>query len=202
VYDLRDDRWLKNIKQLGIIEKRVVLTFDDGPSRQLPEILKILKEKGVQAYFFWQSKLLYPLRPWKKVIEDGHIIGSHGENHKNLTKLSYREQFQQIKGSVEKIERITGEEVQFFRPPFGQYNENTMVILGELGLTPMMWEISSYDWENKRIPEKIVSDVVDHAMDGSIILLHETKQTVKILPILINRLRDRGFEVGLIQKEE
>jgi peptidoglycan/xylan/chitin deacetylase (PgdA/CDA1 family) len=198
VYDLRDERWLKNIQQLGIVEKRVVLTFDDGPSRQLPEILKILKEKDVKAYFFWQSRLLYPLRPWKKVIEDGHVIGSHSENHKNLTELTYGEQFQQIKGSVEKIERITGEEVRFFRPPFGQYNENTMDILLKLELIPVMWEISSYDWAHKASPESIVDNVVDHAMDGSIILLHETKQTVKSLPILIDRLKERGFELGLM----
>lgn len=198
MYDLKDDRWLKNRKQLGYLANKVVLTFDDGPSRQLTAILNILKEKNVPAHFFWQSKLLYSSRPWKRVIEEGHDIGSHAFNHKNLITLSYQEQMQQIKNSVTKIEGITGEKVRYFRPPFGRYNEDTIDVLKELGLIPVMWEISSFDWVNKVTPENIITNVVDYTMDGSIILLHETKQTVTILSSLIDGLREKGFEFSLI----
>ncbi|QOY35494.1 polysaccharide deacetylase family protein [Anaerobacillus isosaccharinicus] len=199
MYDLKDERWVKNVQKLNGAGKKVVLTFDDGPSRQLPEILAILKEKNVVAHFFWLSKLLYPERPWIKVLEEGHKIGSHTKNHKNLIRLTYEKQYRQIKNSVKKIEAITGVKVRYFRPPFGQYNENTLDILAKLEVIPVMWEISSYDWEHKASPERIVDNVVSYARDGSIILLHETKQTVIALPKIIDGLRRRGFEFSLIE---
>lgn len=199
MYDLKDERWLKNVQKLDAFGKKVVLTFDDGPSRQLPAILTILKEKNVLAHFFWQTKLLYRERPWRRVLGDGHEIGSHTENHKDLTRLTYEEQYRQIKNSVMRIEAITGVRVRYLRPPFGQYNENTLDILAKLELIPVMWEISSYDWEHKASPERIVDNVVSHSRDGSIILLHETKQTVIALPEIIDGLRRRGFEFSLIE---
>ncbi|RXI99905.1 polysaccharide deacetylase family protein [Anaerobacillus alkaliphilus] len=195
MYDLQDQRWIKNSKQLdSSIEMKVVLTFDDGPSRQLNRILDILRDRKVSAIFFWQSKLLYKERPWKRVIEEGHAIGAHTYSHKNLVKLRRDQQLKQIKMNISQIEDITGYKVNYFRPPFGQYNEDTMSILDELDLIPMMWEISSYDWENKLTPNRIIYNVVENIMDGSIILLHELEQTVTILPQLIDEVRGKGFE--------
>ncbi|WP_071394725.1 polysaccharide deacetylase family protein [Bacillus tuaregi] len=198
MYDLQDNRWVKNSNQIKPTEKKVVLTFDDGPSRSLTAILDILKEKDVKAIFFWQSRLVHKQRPWKRVLLEGHKIGSHAQNHKNLVKLCNEQQYQQIKGSVEKINNMTGAQVQFFRPPFGQYNEYTMSVLKELQLVPMLWEISSFDWELKHNPDKIICNVVNHLMDGSVILLHELEQTVAILPQLIDKIREHGYEFTVI----
>ncbi|WP_246031697.1 polysaccharide deacetylase family protein [Salibacterium salarium] len=51
MYDLKDDRWLLNLGEIQSADKKVVLTFDDGPSRILQEILDILKDKDVRAVF-------------------------------------------------------------------------------------------------------------------------------------------------------
>lgn len=198
MYDLKDDRWIKNSKQLRPTEKKVILTFDDGPSRQLNTILDILSDKHVQAMFFWQSQLLYKQRPWKRVLDEGHQIGAHTHKHKNLLKLKREQQYQQIKNNVDKIEEITQTKVQYFRPPFGQYNEDTLSILKDLDLLPILWEITSYDWINKATPKEIVCNVVKHVSMGSIILLHELEQTVAILPELIDEIRERGFEFSLL----
>lgn len=198
MYDLKDTRWIKNVKQIRKTVKKVVLTFDDGPSRHLNDILDILKDKNVQAIFFWQSRLLYKERSWKRVIDEGHRIGVHGHNHKNLTKLKYEQQYKEIKTSVDHIKEITEVNVQYFRPPFGRYNMDTMFILKDLNLVPVMWEITSYDWENKADPEQIICNVATHIMDGSIILLHELEQTVAILPQLIDSIREKGFGFTLL----
>jgi len=198
VYGLEDERWIKNCSQLKYSEKKVVLTFDDGPSRNLIKILDILNEKNVRAIFFWQAKLLHKERPWKRVFDEGHLIGSHAYSHKNLAKLNKEHQYKQIKYSIDKIEEITNSKVQYFRPPFGQYNEDTIVILKDLDLLPVMWEITSFDWENKNTAETIVDNVVEHIIDGSVILLHELKQTVEILPQLIDGIRAKGFEFTLL----
>lgn len=199
VYDLSDDRWVTNVKQIGETTKNVILTFDDGPSRQLDNMLDILDKKKVPAIFFWQSRLLNSSRPWKRVLDGGHKIGTHAHNHTNLTNLSFDEQYRQVKTSINIIEKVTGQKVEYFRPPFGQYNEDTIAILKELQLVPTMWEISSYDWDNKKNPEKIVSNVVDNIIDGSIILLHELKQTAEVLEQLIDEVRQKGFEFTLIK---
>lgn len=180
-------------------QKEVVLTFDDGPSRVLPEILTILKGEDIPAVFFWQSKLLYPARPWQQVLKEGHMIGSHSVKHRHLIKLDYDEQFKVMKQSISQLEKVTGQKVKYFRPPFGSFNEDTLLAAEELGLTTVMWRIASFDWELKENPREIISNVVDHLEDGAIILLHELQQTVQILPDLIHAIKDKGFEFSLLK---
>lgn len=151
-------------------KKTVVLTFDDGPGRVLPEILDILKKENVPAVFFWQSRLLYPQRPWKRVIEEGHQIGTHSSKHSNYVNLSPHEQVQDLSSSKTKIESIIGQEVKLFRPPFGQYNEHTIAAAKQLGLSTIMWRISAMDWELKEQPEQIIANVIENLEEGAIIL--------------------------------
>lgn len=179
-------------------KKTVVLTFDDGPGRVLPEILDILKKENVPAVFFWQSRLLYPERPWKRVIEEGHQIGTHSSKHSNYVNLSPHEQIQDLSSSKTKIESIIGQEVKLFRPPFGQYNEHTIAAAKQLGLSTIMWRISAMDWELKEQPEQIIANVIENLEEGAIILLHELTQTVEALPALIAEIRNKGYEFSLL----
>ncbi|WP_186577675.1 polysaccharide deacetylase family protein [Aquibacillus kalidii] len=179
-------------------QKSVVLTFDDGPSKVLPKILDILSQEKVPAVFFWQTKLLYEQRPWKRVLDEGHVIGTHTINHPNLQKLTYEQQYKQLASSKAKIEHITGQNVTYFRPPFGQYNNETIQAAKALQLTTVMWRIASIDWELKWNPHTIVDNVIENLEDGAIILLHELKQTVDVLPILIEKIRAKGYTFSLI----
>ncbi|MFE8699367.1 polysaccharide deacetylase family protein [Cytobacillus sp. FJAT-54145] len=192
-------------KDIGVITsiepkkaKSVVLTFDDGPSRVLPEILDVLREEKVRAVFFWQTRLLYSKRPWTRVLEEGHLIGTHSCKHRNLVKLSFNDQFQDLYSSILKLEDVTGIEVKYFRPPFGQYNQDTLLAAEKLHLTPVMWKIASMDWELKQDPNRIITNVVEHLEDGAIILLHELPQTLEVLKELIREIRSRGFEFSLL----
>lgn len=179
-------------------EKTVVLSFDDGPSKVLPEILDILKQQHVQAMFFWQSRLLYPARPWQRVLDEGHVIGTHSRKHRNLVQLSYEEQYQDIQNSLAHIEKITGNPIVFFRPPYGRFNSDTLQVADALGLTTVMWRIASMDWELKRDPSQIVRYVTENLEDGAIILLHELEQTVAILPQLITAIKEQGYSFSLL----
>lgn len=179
-------------------KKTVVLTFDDGPGRVLPKILDILKKENVPAVFFWQSRLLYPKRPWRRVIEEGHQIGTHSSKHSNYINLTPHEQIQDLSSSKTKIESIIGQEVKLFRPPFGQFNEHTIAAAKQLGLSTIMWRISSMDWELKEKPEQIIANVIENLEEGAIILLHELTQTVEALPALIAEIRNKGYEFSLL----
>lgn len=177
--------------------KSLILTFDDGPSSVLIPILDILKQHDVKAVFFWQSRLLYKRRPWKRVIDEGHIIGGHSLRHRDLTKLSREEQLADIESNKKYIESITGQKMKYFRPPYGQFNEDTLLALKKLEVIPFMWEVTGLDWEHKDNPEHISYNIRNHAGDGSIILLHELKQTVAILDELITELKDDGYTFEL-----
>ncbi|MGA5688975.1 polysaccharide deacetylase family protein [Cytobacillus pseudoceanisediminis] len=193
-----NDPDIKLFNEVHASKKTVVLTFDDGPGRVLPEILDILKKENVPAVFFWQSRLLYPQRPWKRVIEEGHQIGTHSSKHSNYVNLSPNEQVQDLRSSKTKIESIISQEVKLFRPPFGQYNEHTIAAAKQLGLSTIMWRISSMDWELKEQPEQIIANVIENLEEGAIILLHELTQTVEALPALIAEIRNKGYEFSLL----
>lgn len=192
VYDSKNPNVLTSIKSPH--QKSVILTFDDGPSRVLLPILDILQNENVPATFFWQSRLMFESRPWKRVLEDGHQIGTHSTKHLNMTKLSLEEQMKDLEQSVAKIEGITGTKVVYFRPPFGQYNDHTLSAAQALGLVPVLWRIASMDWELQNNPKQIISYVINHLEDGAIILLHELPQTLDVLPILIKEIKDQGYQ--------
>ncbi|WP_391503400.1 polysaccharide deacetylase family protein [Fictibacillus phosphorivorans] len=123
----------------------MILTFDDGPSSVLVELLDILKKHQVRALFFWQSKLLHVKRPWKRVIEERHMIGGHSLRHRVLTRLSYRDQLHDISTNLKQLESLTGQEMIYFRPPFGQFNEDTLDVLKKLNVMPFLWEVAGLD---------------------------------------------------------
>lgn len=183
-------------------KKSVILTFDDGPSKRLPQLLDILKQHDVQAMFFWQSHLLYPARPWQRLLDDGHVLGTHSMKHRNLIQLSYEKQYQDIHNSMLHIEKITGTPVVFFRPPYGNYNADTLRAAKALGLTTVMWRIASMDWELKEDPQQIIRYITENLEDGAIILLHELEQTVTILPQLIHAIKQQGYSFSLVDTND
>lgn len=196
MYNFKDERVITNLNELVHSKKRfVVLTFDDGPSKYLSEILAILAREEAVAMFFWQSRLLYDARPWRQTIEHGHLIGTHSHKHPNLVQLDYDQQKQELTTSKRVIEQIIKQPVRYFRPPFGQYNEHTIALAAKLDLITVMWEIASFDWILKDDPYQIVDNVINNIQDGSIILLHELEQTVQVLPTLIRRIKEEGYSL-------
>ncbi|WP_332695009.1 polysaccharide deacetylase family protein [Halalkalibacter lacteus] len=179
-------------------EKGIILTFDDGPSKYLDRFLDVLARDEVPAVFFWQSRLLHHKRPWKRVLEDGHIIGTHSNSHPNLVKLDFSQQMKEIQTSKSIIEDITGQQVRYFRPPFGQYNKDTIAVASNLQVEMVMWEISSFDWELKHAPNQIMENVTSRVQEGSIVLLHELEQTLCALPTLIKKVKEKGFKFSTI----
>ncbi|MFD1031974.1 polysaccharide deacetylase family protein [Metaplanococcus flavidus] len=202
MYDSQNPEILASVPNRNQGRKTVILTFDDGPGRVLPDILDILQDTDTPAVFFWQSRLLHKERPWKRVLAEGHQIGTHTVNHKNLTdNLTQQQQYDELEKSIDAIKRITGVPVKFFRPPYGQFNADTVQAAKQLDLKTVMWRIASMDWELKDDPGQIVANVVDHLEDGAIILLHELSQTLEILPQLIAAIKEQGYEFALLETE-
>ncbi|WP_165967236.1 polysaccharide deacetylase family protein [Jeotgalibacillus sp. S-D1] len=181
-------------------EKRIALTFDDGPEdTYTPEILDILKEKDVKATFFVTGQHVkeYPER-LKQIHDDGHVIGNHTWDHPSLPDLSDKELNKTIKTTTQEIESITGTKPDLLRPPFGEIEDRQAKLLHSQGYRMIMWTADSKDWMGISA-EEIVSRVKQDASPGVIALQHNYHasgdfETVKALPEIIDELRADGYE--------
>lgn len=107
------------------------------------------------------------------------------------------EQLHDITSNKRHIEQLTGQQMRYFRPPYGQFNEDTLKALKELNVVPFLWEVAGLDWEHKENPGHIVHNILNYAEDGSVILLHELKQTLRILDELLTELKAEGYSFEL-----
>lgn len=171
----------------------VLLSFDDGPTKYLPEILSVLRDEDVQGLFFWQSSLVEENVPWRRLLGEGHMLGGHADTHVMLPELSYEDQLGEIVTSKKRLEQLTGETLTRFRPPYGLYNDETMEIANGFGLDVVLWSVASWDWKHETNEAQIIENIRAHAKPGDIVLLHELPQTVDVLPELIRVLREKGL---------
>lgn len=174
---------------------KIAITFDDGPNaRYTPMLLDGLKERGVKATFFLigmniekdQNKEIV-----KRMHEEGHLIGNHTYHHVEITKVSNEEAYQEIMMTNKAIEDITGEEVEYMRPPFGVWQKG---LEKKIHVLPVMWSIDPLDWVTENVDE-IVNKVVTKAKENDIILLHDCySSSVKAALKIIDELTEKGFE--------
>lgn len=179
---------------------QVALTFDDGPSRTVtPKILRILKRKRVTASFFMLGERAIASPDLvDEVGLAGHDIGSHGWTHSSLRSLWKSQIRDEVCQTQAAIESASGIRPRYFRPPYGRYAPSALPLLGGLGYDVVLWSVDSEDWTPERDddPQAIARSVLHQARDGSIILLHDIESaTVEALPMIIDGLRERGFEL-------
>ena len=180
-------------------ENLCALTFDDGPSPYTPELLKTLDANGIKATFFLLGKnAAYYSDIARQVINAGHEIGNHSWSHPNLKKLGAEAQNWQI-AATDAVLRELGAAPVYMRPPYGSFDQRTVKIVEDLGMSVILWSMDSYDW--KRLPEnyaRIVSTRGTVYEDGSlrgIFLFHDIhKKTVDDLPRIISELKAGGCE--------
>lgn len=172
---------------------KIAITFDDGPSAHCTgRLLDGLKERGIKGTFFLigenaedNPKLV------KRLHEEGHLIGNHTYSHVEITRLSDEEAKKEITKTDEIISSITGEHVEYMRPPFGLWQEE---LEEELDVMPVMWSIDPLDWTTKNV-EEIVNKVVTEAEENDIILLHDCyDSSVDAALRIVDILKKKGFE--------
>lgn len=184
--------------------KKLALTYDDGPNDpHTLELLEVLAKHNVPATFFLIGRYVNQ-RPdiAREIVKAGHAVGNHTFSHPNLIFVSARK----TRNEIEKCQRAVGDAVgtesRLFRPPFGGRRPETLRIARGLGLEPIMWRVSGYDWKEK--PADYIEEKV-HARvrGGDVILLHDgghaafgadRSQTVIATDHLIRDLKSEGYE--------
>lgn len=182
-------------------EKMVVaLTFDDGPSiKHTPEILDILKEDNVKATFFIVGEYVkYYSGLTKRIFNERHIIGNHSYYHPDFKKISGEEAEEELTKTSLKIHKLTGKYPILFRPPYGHCNDTVNQVVKDLGFKMITWSVMTDDFNPDITTEEIIDDILNKLHPGAIIGLHdgggERTNTVKALPVIIERIRELGYE--------
>lgn len=177
-------------------EKKVALTFDCAwGSEDIPDILNTLREHDVKATFFiigvWAEKNPDEV---KMIADEGHDVANHSYSHYKMSSLNSSAIKSEILKCDRVLKKITGKDVELFRPPYGDYNNDVVRIARELNHYTIQWDVDSLDWKPGITAEEIKNRVLKKVNKGSIILFHnDTKHTAKILPEIITSLKQKGY---------
>src|SRR5438309_1705447 len=201
-----------NIDRLGGANKKIAISFDDGPDPQwTPKILDILKEKKAPGVFFIIGDQANK-RPdiLKREFAEGHEIGNHTFTHPKFDEISHTQIRWELNLTQRLIESTLDVKTILFRPPYGidhqpEYAEEVaqLPLAQEMGYLIVGQRIDPDDWSlrnGKPIPAKeIVESVLRQAGNGNIILLHDgggdRTQTIEALPQIIDALRNKGYQL-------
>lgn len=182
-------------------KKRMALTVNvDWGQEVLPGMLKVFEREGVKITFFltgrWAKK--YPEEA-KALADAGHEIANHGLKHDHPKQLSEWELTKLICDNGELLKSITGRCSPLFAPPYGEVDTRIAAVAARNGYKTVMWTIDTIDWRDPS-PEAIVQRVVGNAVPGAIVLMHPKPNTLKALPVMINQLKNKGYELVTVSK--
>ncbi len=178
-------------------EKKVALTFDAAwGADKTSKIIEILNNEGIKGTFFLVGFWVEANPDKVKEISDaGFDIGTHSNTHPKMSTLSSNQMASELSTSMELITKITGNPIRFFRPPFGDYNNQLLTTAAGLGLQTIQWDVDSLDWKGLS-GEQILERVKQSVTNGSIILCHNNSDHIlDALPLVISYLKAEGYSM-------
>jgi peptidoglycan/xylan/chitin deacetylase (PgdA/CDA1 family) len=154
--------------------KQLALTYDDGPNDpHTSRLLEVLAKHDVPATFFLIGRYVQQ-RPdiVRQIVKAGHVVGNHTFTHPLLTFKSAAEIRKELSECRAALQDAIGEHSNLFRPPFGGRRPAVLRIARELGLAPVMWNVTGYDWNAP--PAAVIEQKVSKQIrGGDVILLHD-----------------------------
>ena len=127
----------------------IALTFDDGPNdAATPQLLEVLARYNVRATFFAIGSFIRQQPALtREIVAAGHLLGNHTISHPRLSLVPAARIRQELADCNAVLEDITGAPIRFFRPPFGARRPYVLRAARELGLIPVMWNVTAHDWD-------------------------------------------------------
>ncbi|MBS4175660.1 polysaccharide deacetylase family sporulation protein PdaB [Bacillus sp. FJAT-49736] len=177
-------------------EKGIALTFDIGwGDEKAAPIIEALDKEGVKSATFFLSGSWAERHPdiVNKIVKQGYEIGSLGYAYEDYTELDSNKIKTDIIKAQEVFNKLNIKKVKLLRSPTGHFDEKTLKVAENLGLTVVHWSVNSDDWKNPGV-EKIVKKTV-RAKNGDIILLHASdsaRQTAQAIPTLVKELSKKS----------
>jgi len=180
-------------------EKKVYLTFDDGPIPEVtPWVLDLLKKENISACFFCVGEnVKRNPQVFRQIIESGHLVGNHTYHHVQGLKVSDEEYRKNVEDADSLINSV------FFRPPHGLMKKSQYKWLCQ-HYHIIMWDLVSCDYRQDWEPARIIHNVINYVRPGSIITFHDSLKAERnmrqSLPVVIKELKSRGYRFGRLDQ--
>ena len=184
--------------------RRIALTFDDGPNPPHTEqILNMLTTAGVHATFFDEGQAVeaHPAIA-RDEIARGMAVGSHSYGHSpDLPAMSHAAFADDLRRAEDAFVAALGAKPAIYRSPYGHTSAVMLEEERKRGYVSIGWDVDSEDWSDVST-DRIVSNVLDHAHPGAIVLMHDgglgggnpdRSTTIAALPRIIDGLRQQGY---------
>jgi peptidoglycan-N-acetylglucosamine deacetylase len=182
--------WTRALFSLGGEERKLCLTFDDGPNPGSTYlIINVLKKYGVKAMFFCSGREAEcNSTTVNKLTEEGHVIGNHGYFHLNGWKTGTSEY---VENAI-KAEQFTSTE--FFRPPYGKMTMRQYRLISAR-YKLVMWNLMPYDFDTSLTRSEVTDILKRNARRGSVIVMHDnpTAKAWEIIDEFIPWCLENGF---------
>lgn len=179
--------------------KELFLTFDNGYENGYTEqVLDVLKEKKVPATFFVTGHYLETAPDLvMRMVEEGHLVGNHSWKHPSLPNVGDNRLMEELDRVKKAFTELTGvKEMNYLRPPRGEFSERTLVLSEKLGYTNVFWSMAYKDWEvNKQKGGDYAYDqIMKRIHPGAIMLIHSvSSDNAAALPRVIDEARKQGY---------
>lgn len=208
------DNILNIYKNTG--EKRVFLTFDDGPSKTVtPLILDLLKKENIKATFFLLgSRVEYNPDLVKRAYDEGHYIANHGYSHQYSSIYSsidsILDEYNKTEQCIQKALGDSNYHSNLFRYPGGsnggKYNklkQEAKEVLKQNQIAYLDWNALSNDAAGAKTKEELINNIKSTVGGKSsvVILMHDASDkilTYETLPDVISFLREQGYKFETI----
>jgi peptidoglycan/xylan/chitin deacetylase (PgdA/CDA1 family) len=190
--------------------RQIALTYDDGPNDpHTLRLLEVLARHGARATFFLIGRYVEQ-RPdiAREIVKAGHVVGNHTFTHPLLIFKTAAEVHKELTDCRSALQDAIGAHSNLFRPPFGGRRPAVLRVVRELGLQPVMWNVTGYDWNAP--PAAVIERKVSRQIrGGDVILLHDgghkhmgadRSQTVLATENLIKRYKQDGYEFKTISE--
>ncbi|KAH7339072.1 carbohydrate esterase family 4 protein [Rhizoctonia solani] len=186
----------------------VAITFDDGPYNWTEDLVGLLDSYGAKGTFFVNGNnygCIYSednVRRLEYLVKQGHQIASHTWAHADLATLNREQLRSEFAKTNEAIEKITGRNPAFMRPPYGSYNDLVVEVAAEKGQTVVIWDFDSKDSIGAK-PEQSKRDydiTLDKHPEHILTLNHETIQTTAqdVIPYALKQIKAKGYKMATV----
>ncbi|AFL84486.1 putative xylanase/chitin deacetylase [Belliella baltica DSM 15883] len=184
-------------------EKKVYLTFDDGPVPGVTDfVLNELERFEMKATFFMVGDNVKKNPELAKAVRDrGHAIGNHTFHHVNGYKTPDQLYLKEVADCQSILEEVLEVKTNVFRPPYGRITKsqyNSLKSQHEI----IMWDVLSGDYDLRQTSEKCLHKSIKYTQNGSVIVFHDqikTERVIKeVLPSYLQFVHKSGFETATL----
>ncbi|MFD4348038.1 polysaccharide deacetylase family protein [Streptomyces coelicoflavus] len=179
----------------------VGLTFDDGPSGNTQSLLNALRQNGLRATMFNQGQYAAQNPSLVRAqVDAGMWVGNHSYTHPHMTQLGQAQMDSEISRTQQAIAGAGGGTPKLFRPPYGETNATLRSVEAKYGLTEVIWDVDSQDWNNASTDA--IVQAVSRLGNGQVILMHDwPANTLAAIPRIAQTLAAKGLCSGMISPQ-